>query len=141
MGDGNFKWWYRPAGGDDDDPFYGPYDTLEQATAAAMAEPDVGAVELIEADKMLPDFNCVDADYIIDSFILHNEECWNEDGECFTVDPTSEQKDKLAKDMMQILENWFKENNLGPRVWSFDTIRNKQIVEVRNEVKSNTVGD
>lgn len=131
MGDGNFRWWV----GRGEDPEI--YHTSEPTRGGAI---QVGKTEhwseddgftIVEADKALMNFNCFDADQVLEQFDEHNIECWGEDGPDYA--PSHASKRELEIALSETLKAWIDGISDKPQVFQFGDQRNQEFFPAPKE--------
>ena len=122
MSDNVYQWYYGP--GEEPEYCHCVFGTREETVTQAWSEYPEGGFCVIEADKQVPSFDCIPADWVIERYEECNEECWGEDGA--EISPTREQEKELEASLGAVLEAWMNKYDLAGRVWSFGHTRNKE---------------
>lgn len=135
--DGNFKWWW---GESEDGAYMGPFETRDQAIAAATAECVLPKFEVIEADKQIPDYRFMSADWVLETFVEHNELLWNIDQNAHDT-PTYQQCKELEDMLADAIKLWFEKHKLGPYVYVFGDVRNREVIANESYQLSDATSD
>lgn len=123
QGDGNFKWWWGE--GTDPEVFHIGGDTRADAIQCGKeGECDYGFT-ICEADKALPDFACLRADFAMDAFNDHNEECWGEDEPDWKKVPAGA-FNELEQALGVTFKAWADKYKCAPLTWNFGEQRNTE---------------
>lgn len=117
--DGEYKWYY--GGGSCPENFYAAEGGRDDAVREGWANYPEGDFTVCEADKALPSFEVMPADWIIERYEECNEECWGEDGA--DIAPSNEQERELEAAMAETLKSWMVKHGLQGRVWNFGNTR------------------
>lgn len=125
--DGVYFWYYGV--GREPEVYYGGENSREEALKQAWGEYPEGGFTIIEADKSVPTFDVLPADYVLERYEECNEECWGEDGA--DISPTGEQERELEKALADALQAWMDKHKLRGRVWNFGHMRNEEYIPER----------
>lgn len=117
-----FLWYY--GGGKEPETYHGAEKSRDEAIHQAWGEYPEGDFTIAEADKAVPTFGVLPADWVLERYEECNEECWGEDGA--DISATGDQERELEKILGEALEMWMDRHGLRGRVWNFGQTRNEE---------------
>jgi len=134
--DGVYLWYY--GGGSQPDMYYAA-DSRDDAIKQGWGTYPEGDFSIVEADKAVPSFEVLPADYVIERYEECNEECWGEDGAEINATPAQERELEAA--LGAALQAWMDKHNLRGRVWNFGHMRNEEHFPEREHQEGCASGD